>query len=130
MTIIARSAGDSGALFDLSGTISNNATWDELIYFTEAGVGMVLTGLTFRLQFREHPSDTSAALDLTTTDGELVIANDDAGLPTILRINVAYTVISGLEGDYIADLVSKDADDKLTHWASGVVTFKQSPIAF
>lgn len=123
-------AGDSGALFDMTGAVANNATWDENIYFLENGSGMVLTGLTFRLQFRESSDDTSAVLDLTTTDSELVITNDDASVASILRINVAYTVISGLSGDYIADLVSKDSNSKITHWASGVITFKQSPIAF
>lgn len=125
-----RTAGDSGALFDTGGTISNNATWDEYIYFIENGVGMDLTDLSFQFQFRERSSETSATATLTTADGQLVITDDDNGDPTILRINVPYTTISALDGDYVADLVSKDADGKLTHWAHGVVTFRQSPIAF
>lgn len=120
----------SGALFSMSGEVSNNATWDEYIYFLENGTGMVLTGLAFRLQFRESGDDTSVILDLTTADGELVITNDDGGDATILRINVPYSTLSALEGDYIADLVSKDSDSKLTHWAHGVVSFRPSPIAF
>jgi len=120
----------SGALMDISGEVSNNATWDEYIYFAEAGVGMDLTGLSFQLQFRCSGNDTSASLTLSTAGGELVITDDALSNPTILAINVPYTTISGLSGDYIADLVSKDDDDKITHWASGVVTFRQSPIAF
>lgn len=123
-------SGQSGALFEISGAVSNNATWDEYIYFLENGVGVVLTGLSFRLQIREGADSTSAVLDLTTADGELVITNDSGGNATILRINVPYTTISGLSGDYIVDIVSKDAADKLTHWANGVVSFRQSPIAF
>lgn len=125
------SAGNSGALFALSGEVSNNSTWDEYIYFREAGAAMVLTGLSFQFQFRSSDElDTTADLTLTTADAELVITNDDNSSPTILRINVPYTTISGMLGDYQADLVSKDAADKLTHWCSGVVSFRQSPIAF
>lgn len=120
----------SGALFNISGEVSNNATWDEYIYFIENGVGMVLTGLSFELQFRCDADDTSAELTLSTADGELVITNDDGGNATILRINVPYSTISDMDGDYVADLVSKDAASKLTHWAHGLVTFRQNPIAF
>jgi hypothetical protein len=119
-----------GALFDISGFVSNNATWDEYIYFTSSGSGMELTGLAFELQFRECPDGTSTTLKLTTADSQLVITNDTDGDPTILRINVPYTTINGMKGDYIADLVSKDGTDKLVHWGSGIVTFTQNPVAF
>ncbi len=118
------------ALFDISGEVSNNATWDEYIYFTRSGSGMDLTGLSFELQFRDTPDATATSLALSTAGGELVITDDTEGEPTILRINVPYTTISGLVGDYVADLVSKDDDDKLTHWGSGIVTFIQAPTAF
>lgn len=130
MHSIARDAGESGALFQISGTVSNNATWDEYIYFLESGAGMVLTGLSFQLQFRCDQQNTNADLTLSTAGGELVITNDDGGNATILQINVPYTTISGMLGEYQADLVSKDVNDKLTHWASGIVTFRQNPIAF
>lgn len=123
-------AGDSGALFDVSGTVSNNATWDEYIYFLENGSGMNLDGLSFEFQFRKDPSSTSSDLTLSTADSELVLTDDDGAVTSIVCVNVAYTVISGLEGDYIADLVGKDAASKITHWAHGVITFKQNPIAF
>jgi hypothetical protein len=118
------------ALFDISGFVSNNVTWDENIYFTASGAGQELTGLAFQLQFRESPDGTSTVLDLTTADSELVITNDTNGDPTILRVNVPYTTINGMSGDYIADLVSKDDDDKLVHWGHGIVTFGQMPVAF
>jgi hypothetical protein len=119
-----------GALFDISGFVSTGATWDEYIYFTSSGSGMELTGLAFQLQFREASSDSSAILTLSTADSELVITNDTDGNPTILRINVPYTTISAMEGDYITDLASKDGDDKLVHWGSGIVTFTKNPVAF
>lgn len=124
------SSGNSGALFAISGEVANNATWDEYIYFSQAGSGMVLTGLAFQFQFRSDGNSTSADLTLTTAASQLTITNDDNGAATVLRINVPYTTISGLEGDYVADLVSKDTDNKLTAWAHGVVSFRQSPIAF
>lgn len=123
-------AGDSGALFTISGTVSNNATWDELIYFYENGAGLDISGLSFQLQIRADALDTSASATLTTAAGDLVITNDDGGNPTILRINVPYTSISALEGDYLMDLVSKDTDDKIVHWGHGLVNFRQSPTAF
>lgn len=121
---------EPGALFSLSGSVSNNATWDEYIYFLQSGSGMVLTGISFQLQFRDDPENTSSVLTLSTDGGELVITNDDNSQPTILRINVPYTTISGLSGDYVADLVGKDGNDKLTHYAHGVVTFRPNPVAF
>ncbi len=125
------SIGESGALFELSGTVSNNATWDEYIYFLQSGVGMELTGLSFQFQFRRcEERDVSPCLSLTTAAGQLTIVDDDGGNPTVLRINVPYTTISSLCGDYVADLVSKDADDKLTHWGHGTVTFRPNPVAF
>ncbi len=129
MTSLARGRSTS-ALFDLSGEVSNNVTWDEYIYFTSSGSGMDLTGLAFQLQFRECPHGTTTILALSTAAGQLVITNDTNGDPTILRINVPYTTISSLQGDYIADLASKDDNGKLIHWASGIITFEQSPVAF
>ena len=120
----------SGALFEMSVTISNNATWDEYIYFMQSGAGMELTGLSFQLQFRRCADATSADLTMTTASGQLAIADDDGGNPTILHINFPYTTISGMCGDYIADLVSKDPADKLTHWGHGTVKFRPNPVAF
>lgn len=120
----------SGALFDITGFVSIGATWDEYIYFIEDGAAVSLTGLSFQLQFRESETDTTAFLDLTTADGELVITNDDGSIASILRINVPYTTLSNLDGDYITDLVAKDVSDKLIHYGHGVVTFRQNPIAF
>lgn len=125
-----RSAGDSGALQEVTGTISNNTTWDEYIYFIEDGAAVDLTGLSFEFQFRESPESGAATVKvLSTADSELVITADSGGTNSILRINVPYTTINALDGDYIADLVAKDAADKLIHYASGVVTFRPSPVA-
>lgn len=119
----------NGALFTISGEVSNNATWDEYIYFLENGSGMTLTGLSFQLQFRCSEEDTSSSLTLSTADAQLSITTDDNDIQ-VLRVNVPYTTISEMSGDYVMDIVSKDNDSKLTHWAHGTVTFTQNPIAF
>lgn len=123
-------AGGHGALFNMSGTVSNNATWDELIYFYENGAGMDISGLSFQLQVRDNSLDVASVLILSTVGSQLVITNDAGGNPTVLRINVPYSTISGLQGDYIVDLAAKDANSKVTHYGHGVVTFRQDPINF
>lgn len=123
-------AGGSGALFDISGTVSNNATWDQSIYFYQGGAGIDLTGLSFELQFRQDQIATSAQVTLSTAAGDMTITNVAGGISNVLRINVPYTRISGLVGDYVTDLVSKDASDVLVHWGHGVMLFRQAPVAF
>lgn len=135
---LQHTAGDSGALFEMSGTISNNATWDEYIYFWEDGAAVDLTGLSFELQFRKCQENTlssdgsvlSTSLIMSTAGGELVLTADANSITSIVRINVPYTTINGLCGDYITDLVAKDANAKLIHYANGVVTFRKNPVAF
>lgn len=123
-------AGDSGALFKISGTVSNNSTWDEPISFYSGGAALDISGLAFELQFRNDSFDRSASVTLSTAAGDLTLVGDSGGVTSILRINVPYTRISSLCGDCIADLVSKDGDDKLVHWGHGIVTFRQAPVAF
>lgn len=121
----------SGALFEVSGVVPNQATWQENIYFSEAGQPFDLTGLSFKMTFRADPADTSADYTLSTTAGTLSIAEDaDSGVDQILYINVAAGTLSSLVGDYICDLASEDASDVVTLWAHGVVTFTSNPVAF
>lgn len=124
-------AGGHGARFDISGTLSNNATWYQDIYFYENDVGMDISGLSFELQFRSNHDDTSAQVTLSTAASDLIITSVAGGVSNVLRINnVPYTRISALVGDYITDLVSKDDDDVLIHWGHGVMLFRQAPVAF
>ena len=77
--------------------------------------------MTFRLSYDDAPD-----LTLTTTDSTLTISQGaDA---TTLQIRVDPDRLSDLEGDYICDLASKDTDDRIIHWAHGVVTFRHEPI--
>lgn len=129
MTALARSSGASGALFDVSGTVANNATWSEDIYFFEAGAGMDISGLDWKLTIRSDPNSDAADYTLTIGGG-LSIEDDDDSNPTILRINVAAGTLSSYFGDYIADLAAQDTDDKVTLWAHGVITFTRNPVSF
>jgi hypothetical protein len=121
---------NSGALFDVNGFVSNGATWAEDIYFFEDGAAVDLTGLAFEFQFRECGQETATILVLSTADGELTIEADSGAVDSILRITVPSATIIALDGDYVADLVAKDQDDVLIHYAHGTVTFRPSPIAF
>ena len=131
MSALARGNGESGALLEMSGTIANNATWAEDIYFTEAGVATNLTGLSFKLTFRADPESDSADLTLSTTAGTLSIVEDtDAGVNRILRITVPPATLRNYSGDYKADLASQDGASVVTLWASGTVTFRPNPVQF
>jgi hypothetical protein len=128
MTSIARGNGDSGALFDMSGAIPVNATWQEDIYFQEAGAAMSLDDLDFKLTLRCDPKQDSADYTLSTGDGTLSLATDGDGVD-VLRVNVPAGTFTRT-GDYIADLASKDANDAVTHWAHGVVSLRNNPVTF
>jgi hypothetical protein len=130
MTSLARGNGRSGALFDLSGEIANNATWSEDIYFSESGAPSLLTGLSFKMTFRCRDDDTAAYLTLSTDTGALSIQNDDDGYARILRISVTAGDLASYRGDYIADLASKDVANSVTLWANGIVTFTPNPVSF
>lgn len=130
MTSVATSFTGSGALFILSGEVANNATWEEDIYFSELGVAMDISGLDWKLTLRQREGDTSADVELSTTNLALSIEDDSNGDPRILRISADIADISDLEGDYVADLASQDVTDKVILWAHGVISFRPNPVAF
>lgn len=127
MTSLARSTGNAGALFDISGTVPTNATWDEDIYFMEAGQPYDITELDWKMTFRSGSGDTSAEFTLSTDDGTLVITGDD---DNVLRITVTAGTLNSYNGDYVADLAARDAADKVTLWGHGTVTFLPNPVSF
>ena len=91
---------------------------------------MLLTGLSFQMTFRKSEDDTSADITLSTADGTLSIENDDDGFARILRITATAGTFSGYLGDYVADIASQDADEVVTLWAHGIVTFTNNPVTF
>lgn len=129
MTVLARDSGQSGALFDVQGTVPINATWSEDIYFLEAGAGMDLTGLDFKMTLRCSAENTSADYTLSTDAGTLSIVADSNSINSILRVNVPAGTLT-TEGDYIADLASQDSDSKVLLWAHGVISLRQNPVTF
>jgi len=131
MSAIGKSNGSGGAYFEVSGEVANNSTWQENIYFMEAGAQMELTGLSFKMTLRCQPSDSTADYTLSTTDGTLSIVEDtDTGVSNILYINVPVGSLTGLCGDYVADLASEDQNGVVSPWAHGVISFRPNPVTF
>lgn len=129
-TVTTRGAGDHAAQNSVAGTISNGVTWYEDVLITDEN-GAQVTGVSadeFQFQFRTDRTGSSV-LTLTTTDATLTI--NEGITTTVLEIRVPQSSLSGLSGDYYADLVSKAAsDDRLIHRAHGIVTFRDDPVAF
>jgi hypothetical protein len=126
-----RSRDSHAAQNTVSGLVSNGATWYETIILTdENGDQLVdVDADTWQFQFRCDAGSDSADLTLSTTDGTLTVT--EGASSTTLLINVPQATISDLEGEYVADLVSKAASgSRLTHRAHGIVTFRSDPIAF
>ena len=122
--------GESGAEANVSGTISIFAKWTEDIYFFDPdGSAMSLTGLAFHFQFRSDPSSTAADVTLSTAAGTLSLVADSGAVTSILRISADGSLFEDYEGDMIADLVAVDGSDNETHYAHGVVSFRNNPVA-
>src|SRR6267154_2144789 len=116
MTSLARNGSNAGALFDLSGTVATNATWAEDIFFTEAGAPFDISGLDWKLTFRRSGENTNADFTLSTAAGTLTVVADDNGHHRILHIGVAAGALNAFEGDYSADLASKDGAGAVMLW--------------
>ena len=129
MTSLARHTGEAGALFEVSGTVPTNATWNEDIYFTEDGAPFDISEMDWKLTLR-NPDNSSADVTLSTAAGTLSIEDDGDGHDRILRISVAAGTLNSYQGDYVMDLASKDPADKVTLWAHGVVSLRPNPVVF
>lgn len=130
MTSLARSTGEAGALFEVSGTVPTNATWNEDIYFTEDGAPLDISEMVWKLMLRRNGENTSADITLSTDAGALSVVADDDGYNRILRIGVPAGALNSYEGDYIADLAAKDPAGKVTLWAHGVISLRPNPVSF
>jgi hypothetical protein len=114
----------------ISGVISNGADWNETITLVDENGDQVtsVSADSFQFQFRCAEDETSATLTLSTSASTLTVTE---GATTTITIAAPQSSLSSLEGDYVADLVSKDSvTSDLTHHAHGIVTFRTSPIAF
>lgn len=123
--------GNSGALFELSGTVPTNATWSEDIYFTQNGEPMDISGLSWKMSFRQSDRESSSGeFSIATSDGTLSVVADADGYMRVLRVSVAAGTFNEYCGDFIADLASKDVANQVDLWAHGVVTFRPNPVVF
>lgn len=110
----------------VNGTVSNGSTWYEDLEITEAGTVVAdADDWDWRFTFRRS---YSVAVDLTLSTDETTLAIVQTADATTLQIRVPYTDLTSMEGDYIADLASKDTAGRVIHWLHGVVTFRDEPI--
>jgi len=127
---MTQTSGDSGAEASVSGAISIFAKWTEDIYFfSPDGSAMSLTGLDLYFQFRTDPSSRAADVTLSTDAGTLSIVADGGAVNSILRISADGSLFEDYEGDMTADLIAVDGSGDTTHYAHGVVSFRNNPVA-
>jgi len=131
MAALARGNGDHGALLDMSGTIANNATWNEPIYFTDNGTAIDISDRAWKMTFRANGNADSADFTLSTAAGTLAIEAGSSGTSNVLRITVAAGELDSYRGDYVADLAAQvTVGGAVTLWAHGIVTFRPNPVTF
>lgn len=129
MTLL-RTAGASAAETVVSGEISIYATWQEDIYFFDPdGSAMDISAVDFFFQFRTDPMATDADVTLSTDAATMSIVTDSGSVQSILRIAAPAGTFDQYEGDMIADLVGVDTSSNVTHYAHGVVSFRNDPVA-
>lgn len=113
----------SGFRYVLSGRISKNAQWTQVLAFPEDGGSAIdVSDHDLRLTFRHE--DTMQPTVSLYSPAEIEATGD-----AVLSIDAAPSAISGLTGDlsYVADLTSVDGDDNIIHWASGSVFISGRP---
>jgi hypothetical protein len=120
-------SGHSSAPYGINGTVSSGADWTETYNFqTDGGVVHDDADIwTWQFNFRTDYG-ASPDLSLSTTAGTITVTNTaDA---TAFAIDVPYSDLTAMEGDYIADIAYEDASGNRIHWAHGMVTFRNEPI--
>jgi hypothetical protein len=126
MAITTRTGG-SEARFNVNATKSTGASWIETYNFQVDG-GVIHDDAdiwTWQYNFRKT-YDGSVELSLSTTAGTITVTNGADS--TSIAINVPYSSLSSLEGDYIADMAYEDGSGNRVHWMHGIVTFRNEPI--
>lgn len=114
----------SGARGTVSGRVTSGATWIEQFELDQNGVEITDADTsTWKFVFK-HCDGGSAALTLTSGSEITVTQNTTS---TIFAIDVD---VSGMCGDYQADLAQQTPAGKIIHWASGIVTFVEENLGF
>lgn len=119
----ARVTAQHGARNNVTGVISNGATWYESVAIELNGI-VDPDLLTWTMTFEENEG-AGASLSLTTTAGTLTVTDNGDDTATML-INVPASSLSSMCGDYVANLKS-DSGTRVIHWAYGIVSFRDSP---
>ncbi len=121
-----QSTQSSNALGSVDGTISNGATWVETfeISVNSAEVPDADTS-TWKFVFKHCDG---GAISLTLTSGsEITVTQNTTG--TLFSINCPQASLASMVGDYQADFAQLNGST-ITHWFSGVVTFKEENLGF
>lgn len=126
MTRTTQGEAGTGAQFRLSGTVSTGATWSESCSFAVNGAEITnADDFIWQFNFRRCYGEV-VDLSLSTTDATLTITQ--GGTATEIGIDASYSILSTLNGDYIADLVYQTVAGDRVHLAHGIVTFRNEPI--
>lgn len=115
----------SAARYSLVGQLSQYADWSQTLELPADGNSVSITGHSVEITFREHPTDTSAALTVSTADSQISISDADT-----ITISVTDNVMSALDQErYYVDLTSSNSG-AITHWAHGIVEVTTAPVTF
>lgn len=120
MIALASAAPRQGYRYILSGQISKNAQWSQVLELPADGNTVDISGQDVRISFRLTCNDPEVSV---FSPAEITVTDDDT-----LTIDVAPSVIANLcdNKSYIVDLTSVDGD-VITHWAHGSVFVTGSP---
>lgn len=118
------SSASSGAKGTVSGTVTSGATWIEEFELSQNDLEITDADTsTWKFLFK-HCDSGSAALTLTSGTEITVTQNTTS---TLFAIEVDVT---GMSGDYQADLAQQTPSGQIIHWASGIVTFVEEELGF
>lgn len=118
---------NTGAKGQVSGVVSNGATWIESFEFAQNNVQISGADTsTWKFLFKRCDGG-SAALTLTS-GAEITVAQNITA--TVFSINCPAGSLSNMIGDYRADFVQRDVSGNIVHWLSGNVTFINENLGF
>ena len=114
----------SAAKAIVSGRVTSGATWIEQFEISENN-GEVPDADTSTWKFVFKECDSGSPVLTLTSGSEITVTQNTTS--TIFAIN---TDVTGMCGDYRADLAQRTATGDVVHWASGVVTFINENLGF
>jgi|SRR5262245_40243107 len=106
-------------------TCENDADfYRSFAYQTQAGIPINITGAGMVMKLRKHAADVIALLELSTDEGEIVLANPAQGLFTVFIAQER--LVQMVTGDYEHSLIMSLNDLKTRIW-SGIFTVTPGP---